>query len=105
ASVADAVRAALRAERLRSAIANRVFSLSLVVLAGLLAFLAVRRSGAARRSLGTWLEAHGNRVPSLKVGGVEVVGTSTSRSAVAAVLSVALGVLQALVIYAWLAFS
>ncbi len=101
AAVAAKTREALRAERQRSAVARSVFSFSLVVFAGLVAFLLLRKVGELAEKARTWMVAHPERFPALRVRGIEVVQPAAVRGSASLTLSAARIIAQIGVIYAW----
>ncbi len=105
ASVASKVDDALRAERTRAAIAEHVFSFSLLVFSGLLAFLLVRRVGDISGRLRAWVKAHPDRIPALKLGTIEVVRPVAVRGAVSIGLALAHRIAQFTIVYSWLIFA
>jgi len=105
AGVAAKVDDALRAERKRSAIAERVFSLSLLVFSGLLAFLVLRRVGDVSRRARLWVRAHPDRIPALRLGRIEVVRPLAVRGAVSVGLALAHRVAEFAIAYFWLIFA
>jgi small-conductance mechanosensitive channel len=105
ASIASKVDDSLRAERKRSAIATSVFSLSLLVFSGLLAFLLFRRVGDLSIRARAWVREHPDRIPALKLGRIEVVRPSAVRGAVSIALGLAHRIAQFAVVYSWLIFA
>ncbi len=105
ASVASKIDGSLRAERRRSAIATSVFSLSLLVFSGLLAFLLFRRVGELSGRARMWVKAHPERIPALRLGRIEVVRPAAVRSAVSIALALAHRIAQFAVCYSWLIFA
>jgi small-conductance mechanosensitive channel len=105
ASIASKVDDALRAERKRSAIATSVFSLSLLVFSGLLAFLLFRRVGDLSLRARAWVRDHPDRIPALKLGRIEVVRPLAVRGAVSIALALAHRIAQFAVVYSWLIFA
>jgi hypothetical protein len=105
ASVASKIDDALRAERKRSAIATSVFSLSLLVFSGLLAFLLFRRVGDLSVRARLWVRQHPDRIPALKLGRIEVVRPVAVRGAVSIALALAHRMAQFAVMYSWLIFA
>lgn len=101
-SVATRVQEALRLERKRNAIAQTVFSFSLLVFSGLIAFLLLRRIGDVEEKLRAWMEKHPERLPALKLGKIEVVSSAAVRGAISIALRVGERVAQLAVAYAWL---
>jgi small-conductance mechanosensitive channel len=105
ASVASKIDDALRAERTRSAIAEHVFSFSLLVFSALLAFLLVRRVGDISGRARMWVKAHPDAIPALKLGTIEVVRPVAVRGAVAIGLALAHRIAQFTIAYSWLIFA
>jgi small-conductance mechanosensitive channel len=105
ASVAAKIDDALRAERTRSAIAEHVFSFSLLVFSGLLAFLLFRRVGDLSGRARMWVKANPDRIPALKLGTIEVVRPVAIRGAVAIGLALAHRIAQFTIVYSWLIFA
>jgi small-conductance mechanosensitive channel len=96
---------ALRAERTRSAIAEHVFSFSLLVFMGLLAFLLFRRVGELAGRARMWAKSNPDRIPALKLGTIEVVRPVAVRGAVSIGLALAHRVAQFTLVYFWLIFA
>ncbi len=105
ASVASKIDVALRAERKRSAIATSVFSVSLLVFSGLLAFLLFRRVGDLSARARLWVRQHPERVPALRLGHIEVVGPIAVRGALSIALALAHRLAQVAIAYSWLIFA
>ncbi len=105
ASVASKIDDALRAERTRSAIAEHVFSLSLLVFSALLALLLFRRVGDLSGRARMWVRAHPDRIPALKLGTIEVVRPVAVRGAVSVGLALAHRLAQFTIVYSWLIFA
>ncbi len=102
AAVAAKTREALRAERQRSAVARTVFSFSLVVFAGLVAFLLLRKVGELAEKARVWMTEHPERFPALRVRAIEVVQPAAVRGSASVALSAARIITQIGVIYAWI---
>jgi hypothetical protein len=105
AAIASKVDDAVRAERTRSQIAEHVFSFSLLVFSGLMAFLIVRRVGDLAARAREWVRAHPDRIPALKLGSIEVARPLAVRGAVGVALALAHRVAQFTVAYLWLIFA
>jgi small-conductance mechanosensitive channel len=105
ASVASKIDDALRAERKRSAIAEHVFSLSLLVFSGLLAFLLFRRIGDVAGRARMWVKANPDRIPALRLGRIEVIRPVAVRGAVSIALALAHRITQFAIAYSWLIFA
>jgi small-conductance mechanosensitive channel len=105
ASVASKIDDALRAERTRAAIAEHVFSFSLLVFSGLLAFLLVQRVGDISGRMRAWVKANPEKIPALKLGTIEVVRPVAVRGAVSIGLGLAHRFAQFAIVYSWLIFA
>ncbi len=104
-AVAAKVRAALRAERQRSAVATTVFSFSLLVFSALIAFLLVRKVSELIERLRAWLDENPRRLPALKVRGIEVVQPAAVRGSLAVALGAANLVASLGILYVWVLFA
>ena len=102
AAVAGKTRDALRAERQRSAVARSVFSFSLLVFSGLVAFLLLRKLDELVERLRAWMGARPDRLPALRVGGIEVVRPNAVRGGASVALSIAKRLAQVGLAYGWL---
>jgi hypothetical protein len=105
ASLASKIDGTLRAERKRSAIATSVFSFSLLVFSGLLAFLLFRRVGDLSGRARMWVKANPDRIPALRLGRIEVVRPVAVRGAVSIALALAHRIAQFAICYSWLIFA
>ncbi len=100
-AIAGKVRVAIKAERQRAAIARPVFAFSLLVFSALIALLLFRKVGELVERLRAWVNANPDRLPALRVRGIEVVQPAAVRGG----LGVALGGLSFIgrvaVLYTW----
>ncbi len=96
------VRDVLDAERKRAAIAKSVFSVSLVVFFGLIAFYLLGKVGEFAESAREWLDKRSDRELSIKVQKIEIMRPATLRSSSVMALSLGKWLGQAAVAYAWL---
>ncbi|WP_437787259.1 mechanosensitive ion channel domain-containing protein [Sorangium sp. So ce1097] len=105
ASIAATVRDVLAKEHSRSQIATSVFSFSLLVFSGLIALLLLRKVGELVARARAWVAEHPERLPALRVRGIEMLRPAASQGA----LSVALGAAGVLVrvgiAYIWILFA
>ncbi|WP_437878976.1 mechanosensitive ion channel domain-containing protein [Sorangium sp. So ce513] len=105
ASIAATVRDVLAKEHSRSQIATSVFSFSLLVFSGLIALLLLRKVGELVARARAWVAEHPERLPALRVRGIEMLRPAASQGA----LSVALGAAGILVrigiAYIWILFA
>jgi small-conductance mechanosensitive channel len=101
ASVAASIRDAIESERRRAAIAKSVFSFSLLVFFGLIAFYLVQKVGEFAQRARGWIDEHGERVLAVRVRRIEVVSPGTVRSTALVGLTVGKWLAQVGIIYAW----
>jgi small-conductance mechanosensitive channel len=102
AAVSASIDNALRSERRRSAIANAVFSFSLLVFSGLIAFLVMKKIGEVTERLRRWMSINPTRLKPLRFGGVEVVSSAAMRGGFSVAIGISRRVLQFGVLYLWL---
>jgi small-conductance mechanosensitive channel len=98
------VRGALEAERRRGRIAQQVFSVSLAVFFGLVAFFLMRRVAGLTRRLRSWIETNGEKL-TLSIRDVELVRPEMAQSAALVVLGLLRWLGMGAVLYAWLVVS
>lgn len=100
--VAAAIRAALAAERKRSAVAGTIFNVSLAVLFAVLALYLLRRAWQLGDRAGDWLEAHPERVPALRLRAMELLNRANVRTLLALGLEAGRWIVLFGLGYAWL---
>lgn len=105
ANTVSKVRAAVRAERRRSAVAKSVFSVSLVVLTVLAGLYALRKIGELVDRARDWVNEHPDRMPRISLQAIEVVRPASLRSAVLVGLGIAKMIAQLAVLWAGLLFG
>ncbi len=105
ASVAGKVRDALAKERSRSEAATTVFSFSLLVFSGLIALLLLRKVRELVEKARAWIGKHPDRLPVLRVQGIEVLRPAAFQGAIRVSLSIARVLAQLGITYSWLLFS
>jgi hypothetical protein len=105
AGIAAKIDDSLRAERKRSAIATSVFSMSLLVFSGLITFLLFRLVGDLSGRARSWVRAHPDNIPALKLGSIEVVRPVAVRGAVSVALALSHRIAQFAIVYFWLIFA
>ncbi len=103
--VASKIHEAIGAERKRSEIATTVFSVAMLVLAGLVAFLVLRKLGDLVGRGRAWIVAHPDRLPQLRVAGIEILRAASLRGGLLVVIDGAQWLLRLGVAYAWLLFA
>jgi small-conductance mechanosensitive channel len=105
ASVTAKVREALHTERQRKAIAESVFSFSLLVFSGLIAVLLLGKVRELTDKTRAWIDKNPDRLPALRIQSIDLVRPAAVRGA----LSVALGVGRLFgllgIAYGWLLFA
>ena len=104
ATVASRLDAVMRSERRRASLAGLVFSISLLVFAGLLAWLLVKRLSTLERQLARRLSPRPGARP-LTVAGVDVTHAATPPMARAMALRLSRLLAQALVAWIWVLFA
>lgn len=97
--------AAIKEERKRSAIANSVFSFSLVVFSGLIAFLLIGKASQLGARSRDFLEENPDRVPALRVGGIELMRPAAIEAFLLLAIDIAKRLAQLAIFYAWIIFS
>jgi small-conductance mechanosensitive channel len=102
ASIAASAEDGVRAEEKRSSIANTVFSVSLLVFSGLLAFLLSRRVDQFADRARAWLRLNPHRVPALRLRHIEVIRPHAVRGAAKIGLGLAPLLAQISIGYGWL---
>jgi len=100
--IAAKVREALDAESRRAAIAKGVFSVSLVVFFGLIAFYLIRKLGELAESASEFFDQRPDKDLSIKFQSIEVMRPATLRSSVVMALSLGKWIGQLSIAYAWL---
>jgi len=105
ADVVAKIDGALRGERRRSALAEHVFSISLLVFSGVLAFVVFRRVSQLSRMARQWVRTNPERVPALRLGKIEVARPAAVRTAVSVGLAVAHRAAEFAIAYSWLIFA
>jgi small-conductance mechanosensitive channel len=96
---------AVSTERKRSAIATTVFSLSLLVFSGLLAFLLFNRVSEVAVRIRTSIGDDPEKVTALRLGKVELVSAGAARGVLAVGLALGYRFIQIAIAYGWLIFA
>jgi small-conductance mechanosensitive channel len=104
-AIAAQIQQALENERIRSRIANAVFSLSLLVFAGMIAFLLLRRLGQLSALANRYLERREDNLPPLSFSGIEVLSPAMVRATVVTAISIGTRLAQIGIVYLWLVLS
>ena len=102
ASISSKIRDALDSEDRRAAVAKSVFSISLLVFFGLIAFYLVQKVGEFAESAREFLDNRPDRELSIKVQKIEFVRPATLRSSAVMAISIGKWLGQAVIAYAWL---
>lgn len=105
ADVAARTRDAILSEKKRSAIASTVFSLSLVIFFGLIAFYVLRKIGEFFEKARKWALDDPDRISGIRFQSQVVVGPAAARGGVLVALILGRSVAQVGVVYLWLVFS
>jgi len=105
ANVASQVRSVLVAERRRGDIAATVFSISLIVFTGFFALYSLRKIGVLANRARDTITEHPERIGTVRLNNVQLIGAGPVRALVLATVVFGRWVLQAAVVYMWLALS
>jgi hypothetical protein len=101
-SVSAQLRKAIKAEKERTALANRILSISLVVVFGLVVLYLLRRIGDLAERGNHWVEDNPHRIPAIRVRTLTLLTPAAFRSAVALSISIARWFGQFAIVYLWL---
>jgi small-conductance mechanosensitive channel len=101
---ASAIREGLRIELRRRAVANVVFSASVVVLSGLLSFLLLGAVSRGSRRIADLVEARAD-LPGWRLGSIEVLTPAAVRVAASTAISIAKPIVQVTILASWLLFA
>jgi small-conductance mechanosensitive channel len=104
-TAASRVDRALASERRRARISAWVFDVSLVVFSGLVAFLLARKLAEIDRRLGGWARRRPDRVPALRLGGLEIVSSAGMAGALVVLLRLGRWLSHLVLAYAWVVFA
>jgi small-conductance mechanosensitive channel len=104
ASVVASLRSAIESEHRQAALSKTVFSFSLVVFLGLIAFYLMQKIGEFAERGRAWIDANAEDVLAVRVRQIEVVSPGTVRSTALVGLGVSRRLAQLGVFYAWLVF-
>jgi len=105
AQIAAHVGESVNAEKQRSAIAGTVFSISLLVFFGLVAFYVLRKIGEFFLRARQWTLDNPDRITGIRIQSQEVIGPTALRGGVLVMLIVGRFVAQVGVFYVWLVFA
>jgi small-conductance mechanosensitive channel len=105
AAIGARVRDSVAAEKRRSAIAGTVFSFSLLVLFGLVAFYVLRKVGEFFERARKWMIDNPDRITGIRVQSQQVIGPTALRGGALITLIAGRFVAQAGVFYLWLVFA
>ncbi len=104
-SVASQLTKAVRAEKSRSALASKIFSICLVVFFGVVVLYLWRKIAEFAERASDWLEANPHRVPAIRVRSLQILTPTAVRTGGALALSVGKWVGQFSIFYLWLLFA
>jgi small-conductance mechanosensitive channel len=96
---------AVSTERKRSAIATTVFSFSLLVFSGLLAFLFLNRVSEGAAKLRARIGDNPEKVTALRLGKIEFISAGAARGALSIGLALGHRFIQIAIAYGWLIFA
>jgi small-conductance mechanosensitive channel len=102
ASVVAALRSAIEHEHRQRALSQTVFSISLLVFLGLIAFYLMQKIGEFAERARAWIDTNAERALAVRVRQIEVVSPGTARSTALVGIGVGRRLAQVGVFYAWL---
>lgn len=105
AQVTARVSDAVSSERTRHTIATTVFSLSLLVFSGLIAFWLLGRASQLAQKLRTWMTENPERLGAIRLGKIELVSAGAARGSSSIALTLGYRLTQFAIGYGWLIFS
>ena len=100
--VATALREAIRTEQKRSAIAETVVSVSIVVLLALVALFLLRKTSEFASRARTWVTLHRDSIPGIRVKTMEVIGPAAIRSTAVVAVELVKWLIWFGIVYLWL---
>ncbi len=101
-AVAAQLKKAIKAEKERTALANRILSISLVVVFGLVVLYLLRRIGDLSERGNHWVEDNPHRIPAIRVRTLTLLTPAAFRGAIALSISAARWLSQFAIVYLWL---
>ncbi|NUP14475.1 MAG: mechanosensitive ion channel family protein, partial [Polyangiaceae bacterium] len=101
-AVAAGLRKAIRAEKDRTALASRIFSISLVIFFGILVVYLIRKIGDFAERANAWVDDNPHRIPAIRVRTLTMLTPAAFRSALAGAIGVGKWFAQFAIGYLWL---
>lgn len=101
-AVASKIRKAMVEENERTALASRIFSISLVVFFGILVVYLIRRIGDFAERANAWVDDNPHRIPAIRVRTVTMLTPGAFRSALGGAIGVSKWFAQFALGYLWL---
>jgi small-conductance mechanosensitive channel len=102
ATIAAQIEGAIEREKARSALARRIFGISMVVLFGVIVLYLLRKAGELTERANHWLDDNPHRVPAMRVRTLTLLTPAAVRSGSALALGVGKWVFQFSVVYLWI---
>jgi small-conductance mechanosensitive channel len=101
-AVAAKVREAIRAEKERTALASRIFSISLVIFFGLFVVYLIGKIGDLAERANAWVDDNPDRIPAIRVRTLTLLNPGAFRSAIGGTIGVGKWFTQFAIAYLWL---
>lgn len=101
-AVAASLRQAIAREKARSALARRIFGISMVVLFGVIVLYLLRKTGELTERANAWLDDNPQLVPAFRVRSVTFLTPAAVRSGSALALGIGKWVVQFTALYLWI---
>jgi small-conductance mechanosensitive channel len=103
--VASKLQTAVTAERNRKAYSRTALDISALVCSALVVFFLLGKVGGAENRLRAWIEAHPEKLPNVRVAGIDVIRPAALRGGLLVAIDAMKWVLRLGAAYAWLLFS
>jgi small-conductance mechanosensitive channel len=103
--IAVKIKDAIVAEKRRRAVAQTVFSISLVVFLGLIALVLLKKSGELAERARAWVAANPDRVPALRIRSLQLIGAGPLNTIVIMAISMAKWLGRLVILYAYLVIA
>lgn len=101
-AIAAQLRKAVAAEKARTALASRIFAISLVVFFGVVVLYLIRKIGDFSERANAWVEDNPHRIPAIRVRSLMLLTPAGFRSGVALAIGVGKWFGQGAIVYVWL---
>jgi small-conductance mechanosensitive channel len=105
AAVQAKLQTAVTAERNRKAYSQTALAISALVCSALVVFFLLGKVGGLENRMRAWIEAHPERLPNIRVAGIDVIRPAALRGGIVVAIDAMKWVLRLGAAYAWLLFA